>query len=94
MWDSLSGYKGSDELSKAPFLVESPSGSSSAHGYDILADSEKDTRSQRRSNSHRRASRSIISILTALIVVETLLLAWMSYVPHKGPVPPCKATMI
>ena len=94
MWDSLSVHKGSDELRKAPFRDETPSRSSNAHGYDILANSEKDTRSQRRTNFRRRASGSIISILTALIVVETILLAWTSYVPHKGPVPSCKATMV
>lgn len=94
MWDSLSGHKGSDELGKAPFLVENPSRSSSAHSYDILTDSEKDTRSQRRTNLNRRTSAFIIGTLTALIVVETILLAWTSYEPHKGPVPSCKATTV
>ena len=93
MWDSFSRHKVSDELRKAPLLAESPSRSSSAHGYDILADFEKDTCSQQRIKLRRRASGLFISMLTVLVVVETILLARTFYVLPEGPVPQCKATM-
>ena len=88
----LSGHKRGEDMSRAPFLSERPSRSSGDSGYNLLLNSDYSypLPSER---PRLRSVAFIISILTAIVTVETLLLVREFHrLPPRGPIPQCETS--